>query len=422
MSKIRSTFFNLYRLANKVGFFHLLSANMLIQITSFGGQIFLTRILSVEDIGTIKVMQSYLNVLVILATFGLNTSVLKLCSENVSEEEKKSMFSFSFFITLFVSLILILGVISLYHLSIINVDYLFTIYIFLIPCLSLTSIVIAYLQSQQKIKTISSVQSLSRIFVVVLSTLFAFWTGITGYINSLVILNFCVFILVFIYIKKEISLKYFFNVTKSKIRKIFNVSIYSFGTNLFIVLLANLNIIIASLLNVNQNTIGLFSIAQLIITVVLLIPSTLGQIMIPKISKVSHDKVQVKKIFRKYSVINKILSIAVPIFIGLIAPFIIPILFGENYSKSVLFLEILLFGYVFRSLYAPIGNTLLSVGCSNIIFYMNLTSVILNILLNYFLILKFGMYGAAIANTITYFISFLIYNYCFKRLYLNGKY
>ncbi|WP_052131498.1 flippase [Planococcus sp. CAU13] len=419
MSKIKSDFLKLYRLANKVGFLHLLSANMLIQIAGFGGQIFLTRILSVEDIGTIKVMQSYLNILVILATFGLNTSVLKLCSEKVNEDEKKSIFSISLFISLFSSLALILGFIILNKLSLLKVDNLFVVYILLIPFLSITNIVMVYLQSQEKVKTISLIQSLSKIFIVVISTICAFWMGLNGYIYSLVILNFFTFVLILFYIRKEVNFRYFLTMTVSKTKKIFNISIFAFGSNLLGALLANGNIVIASLIGIHQVTIGYYSIAQLIITSMMIIPSTLGQIMVPKISKVSKDKLQVEEIIKKYRSRNAVLAIAISLFIGLIAPIAIPFVFGQNYSNSVLYLEILLLGFVFWSLYAPIGNTLLSVGRSDINFYVNLISVIINISLNYFLISYFGMYGAAIANTLTYFVAVFIYSYFFRKLFLK---
>lgn len=422
MDKIRNILLRLYQLANKVGFVHLLSANMLIQITGFGGQIFLTRILTVEDIGMIKIMQSYLSILVILATFGLNTSVLKLCSENVDQDEKKSIFSISIFFSFLLSGFLIVGILILHKLSIIEIHSLFPIYILTIPFLGLTNIIIVYLQSQQKIKTMSIIQSVSRIFIVIFSTIFAYWLGLHGYIYSLVILNFITFIIVFLSIRKEISFYYLLNITMEKMKKIFSISIFAFGSNLLGTLLTNVNIIMASLLSIHQIAIGYYGIAQLIIASLMIIPSTLGQIMVPKISKVSNDKLKVGNILKKYRVRNAILAITVAMLIALLSPLFVPLIFGQDYSNSIIYLEILLLGFIFWSLYAPIGNTLLSVGRSDINFYMNLISVIINITLNYFLIIKFGMLGAAMANTITYFITIFIYNYFFRRLYLlkNG--
>ncbi|MFF2588519.1 oligosaccharide flippase family protein [Peribacillus butanolivorans] len=418
MEKIKKTIIDFFQQANKIGFLHLLSANILIQITGFGGQIFLTRILSVEDIGTIKVLQTYLSIFVIIASFGLNTSVLKMCSEDISREEQKSIFSVSFFITIVTSLILISIVIMLQKFSIFKVNNYFSVYMFLIPIFSLTNLLIVYLQSQRKIKTISLIQSFSRIFIIIISTFIAFWFGLKGYINSLVILNLFSFLLILLFIRKEIQFQYLINITISKLKKIFNIAIFALGSNLLGTLLLNVNIIIATILSINSKEIGYYSIAQLIISTLMIIPSTLGQVMIPRISRISHDIDGVKEILKNYQNKNGILALLVSLFLGILAPLIIPLVFGENYSNSVLYLEILLIGFVFWSIYSPIGNTLLSVGRSDINFYMNSISIVINIILNYFFISKLGMLGAAIANTITYFLTIFIYKFLFKKMYL----
>ena len=69
------------------GFFHLLSANILIQIFAFASQLFVAGILSPEDIGRIKIIQTYLSVFSVIAGMGLNASTLKICSEGREHKE-----------------------------------------------------------------------------------------------------------------------------------------------------------------------------------------------------------------------------------------------------------------------------------------------------------------------------------------------
>ncbi|MDN3019180.1 oligosaccharide flippase family protein [Paenibacillus sp. BSR1-1] len=409
----------LFQLANRVGFLHLLSANLLIQISAFGGQIFLTRILSVNDIGTIKVLQSYLTIFVLVGSLGLNTSVLKLCSEEISENEQKGIFNISFLFTIISSMILILAVDLLVNSSIIKVNSLLKDYVYLIPIFNLTNLIFVYLQSQQKIKIMSIIQSYSKIFIVILSTLVAFWFGFKGYIYSLIFLNLVSFLGILVFIRNEVNFKYIYNITKSKLKSIFNIGLFAFGSNLLGQLMLNVNIIMATFLTNNSKEIGYYGIAQLIISAMIIIPSTLGQIMIPKISKLSNNVDEVKKTLRDYRVRNTLLCLLISLIAGATAPFIIPLVFGRNYSNSVLYFEILLMGFIFWSLYSPIGNTLLSVGRSDINFYMNVISVFLNFILNYLLIRSYGMFGAAAANTITYLITIFIYNFFFKKLYIN---
>ncbi|HDR8049641.1 TPA: oligosaccharide flippase family protein, partial [Bacillus cereus] len=168
------------------GFVHLLSANFLLQIAGFGGQIFLTRILSVEDIGRLKVLQSFLSNLTIIAGLGLNVAILKMCSEKISIQQKQRLFEdgfkvtaiFSVLITLLTLIIAGFGGFS----SDIQINNLMKIYAFQIPFLSISAYFVAYLQSQKKIHLMSNVQSISKIAVVIISILGAYIYGMTGYI------------------------------------------------------------------------------------------------------------------------------------------------------------------------------------------------------------------------------------------------
>lgn len=396
--------------AMEIGFIHLLSANLLIQIGGFGGQIFLTRILSVEEIGTIKVLQSHLNILVVIASLGLNTAVLKLASEDISRREQTSIFNISFLLTIISSVFLIAIV---YYFNIFEV---FKVYVFLLPILCITSLIIVYLQSQQRIQMISYVQSYSKILIVSLSTLFAYLFGLNGYIKSLIILNFIAFIFIIPFIRNELKSIFKFRISNEKLKKVWNIAFFALGANLLGVLLSNLNIIMANSLLDNISEIGFYSIAQLIITTMMMIPSTLGQIMVPKISKVSNNIEEVKVIYKIYQFRNTILSLSVAISAGILAPFIIPIIFGSQYEKSVLYFEILLIGFICWSIYSPKGMTLMSLGKSNINFYVSLCSFILNVFLNYILIKNFEMIGGAIANSVVYFITIFINAFLFKKV------
>src|SRR5450759_59028 len=98
------------------GFFHLLSANLLIQVVSFASQLFVAGILSPDDIGRIKIIQTYLSIFSIVAGMGFNSSTLKLCSENRTTEERNSLFESALFFTIFstVSLYLIILILNIF--------------------------------------------------------------------------------------------------------------------------------------------------------------------------------------------------------------------------------------------------------------------------------------------------------------------
>ena len=81
LNSYKEKFLVLIKDINKKGFFHLLSAKFLLRFFGFGSQLLVIKFLSATEMGQIKTMQSFISVATLLAGFGFNTAVLKICSE-----------------------------------------------------------------------------------------------------------------------------------------------------------------------------------------------------------------------------------------------------------------------------------------------------------------------------------------------------
>jgi O-antigen/teichoic acid export membrane protein len=107
---------------------------------------------------------------------------------------------------------------------------------------------------------------------------------------------------------------------------------------------------------------------------------------------------------------NIMIFLSVPLVIGgiVLAPRIISFLYPDDFSASVLALQILIsmVGLVF--LYQPFYDALIASNKQKMIFWTTLIGALCNIILNFILIPRFSLYGAAIATVITYFILLLI--------------
>ncbi|MED2798260.1 flippase [Bacillus thuringiensis] len=406
--------------AMEKGFVHLLSANFLLQIAGFGGQIFLTRILSVEDIGRLKVLQSFLSNLTIIAGLGLNVAILKMCSEKISIQQKQRLFEdgfkvtaiFSVLITLLTFIIAGFGGFS----SDIQINNLMKIYAFQIPFLSISAYFVAYLQSQKKIHLMSNVQSISKIAVVIISILGAYIYGMTGYIITLVIALSLTTLLFVPFIKSELQSIKYKRIDKGLIAKPLKLGSYSFITNLLGQLILTFNVLILNYMNVDPKEVGYYGIAQLIITSMMIIPNTLNQLMIPYISEQTDNRVQIKKMLKKFESRMLMITALLCTSTFFIIPLIMPMIFGKEYVNSVPYFQVLVIGLFFWSIYSPKGITLLSIGRVDLNFKVSCISFGFNIILNFILIYKFGALGAAIATTATYFITIFINRIYFKKV------
>lgn len=407
-----------------VGFLHLLSSNILLQFAGFGGQVFLTRFLSAEDIGRIRVLQSFLGIILIIATLGINTAILRYCSENIEQEKKQKLFNVGIKINLIISIVVVTMVYILSEFKVFSeestINTAMQVYIFQLPFLVISGVVINYLQAQKKIKTISKIQSLSKILVILVSSIFACIFGFMGYVVGIMVSNACTFALIVPLIKDELKKFRSSQITKSEVRQLLNIGRFAFLANLLSQFVLSLNIIMANYLIGDKEQIGYYSIAQLIITTLMMIPFTLNQIMVPYLSEQSNNIDKLIGILKVYQKRMRIITTVVAFLAYFTIPILIPIVFGKQYNESIVDFKILLLGLIFWSLYSPKGVTLLSIGRIDLNFYTSLWSFGTNIILNFIMIKQYGMTGAAIANSVTYFITYFINNFYYKKYIINA--
>lgn len=104
-----------------------------------------------------------------------------------------------------------------------------------------------------------------------------------------------------------------------------------------------------------------------------------------------------------------------------VIPYIFMAIFGESYWESIPVIQILLIALVFKlyqSFYTPLFETMQKFKFTQSI---NVLLVITNIVLDILFVFYFGMIGAAIATTITYVVSTVVYEIYF-RTRVNGMF
>ncbi|KYD19071.1 oligosaccharide flippase family protein [Saccharococcus caldoxylosilyticus] len=404
----------------KAGFFHLLFANILLQIAGFGGQIFLTRILPVEDIGRIRVLQSFLSIFLMLATLGINTTILKLCSTDNDETEKLKIFKNSIIISLFTSFGVVIVVWFLSFNDLLSKDQIInqqmSLFILQVPIMVLNSIVLSYLQAQQKIKEISNIQSISKLFIIVISIISAFIYNLNGYILGLLIATFLSSFIYFLPLKKTLKRLKYVKINVNHTKHILKFSSYTFGIGLlWQIIISSGSIVSSSFFNEDNVQLAYYGTAQLIINTLMMIPMTLNQIMIPRLSRQEKDMFILRKTFENYQKRMIVLITMVTIASYIIIPYLIPIVFGQSYNGAIGYFKILLIGFLCWGIYSPKNNLLFSIGKVKYVFYANLLACVINFFLNIILINQYGVLGIGYSSCVTFFLSILINNYYFKK-------
>jgi len=136
-------------------------------------------------------------------------------------------------------------------------------------------------------------------------------------------------------------------------------------------------------------------------------------------TSIDEYKNTLSKLFKYYWIV--ILGITITYFVILKEVF--SLLISVKYVEGYNIIPVVLLGVVLWGITNLLGVTLIMKEKTNKMFLFTFISVLLNIGLNFLLIPQYGMYGAAIATFISYFIQFvLIFKYTQKLLKIDYDY
>ncbi|MEG3900564.1 flippase [Microcoleus sp. B4-C5] len=168
----------------------------------------------------------------------------------------------------------------------------------------------------------------------------------------------------------------------------------------------------------NQNAqLGYYAAAVKISEICDFLPMIISSSIFPKLAnlrKTNYEEYLNK--FQIYSDIMIFLWLGVAIPISLLSPWIVHLLYGENYAKSAAVLSIYVWAQ-FGSNFGVARSTYLNIeGQLRYGLYLTVVGSILNVGLNFLLIPKYGAFGATAATLITYFYVIILVNFLIKEL------
>jgi len=383
------------------GFFHLLSANILIQIFAFASQLFVAGILSPEDVGRIKIIQTYLSIFSVIAGMGFNTSTLKICSEGRSHKENTGYFNAALLFSIISTVIVYIVVLIINSLELLSSDTLIKLLIplGLFPLISNTLFVLftGYFQATKEIKLFSNLTVLNKLFSIIGVIIFAYYWGIEGYYIAF---NFSFLVMIFasiMILKKKMKFSFEFNFKEMFIThwKYAKSSLFS---NIIAELSAYIDIILIGFLIPDMHEIGLYSFALTITVILRLFPSTVQQITIPYFSSFKESKNEFVKIFKRYNKILYLVVIVSLITLLIIAQPVLNLIFDGKYDSSYTYLIFLSLGWSIRNLNQLQSGAIFGLGKIQYNVYMGLFTLAGNIIIYPIAIYYFGIMGAAYAS------------------------
>lgn len=374
------------------GILHLLISNFATQFMGFGTALLVAKFLKPEELGLIYIIQSYALFFILISEFGINTAILKFCSQQRSEEERHQILKTGIAFSLIISVIVFLLILVLSFTEILasrEASFWIVIYSVILPFAAITDLLTVYLQSQKCIKEMAMIQVLLKIILVVFIIILTYFFGFKGFIAG-TILSYIVGVIPLLKIvgTKFLKAKMFLD-----IRNFLNFAFFSLmanGTNM----LGNyVDTYLMDHLIIERSQIGYYYIANLFVTAISQVTSTAQSFVTPFFCEKADDGKWMKKNIVRVQVIIIGVSIMGAIFTYLAAYVVITLFYGSQYISSLAYLQLLLIKYIIWSSFAIIGVGLVALGAVKFNFLVVLISTPLRIALAYVLIFDYGIKG-----------------------------
>lgn len=158
----------------------------------------------------------------------------------------------------------------------------------------------------------------------------------------------------------------------------------------------------------DAKSVGLYDAAVRLSEVWYLIPNIIISSMFPAIinAKKISEEVYYGRI-KKLGLLLLVLSVLIALPTTMLAGLIIKIIFGSAFMGAVLILQIYIWSNISTSLNMLANYYLVAENLKKILFFSSFIGMSTNVILNIFLIPRYGMAGAAFATLISYSIPFL---------------
>ena len=154
--------------------------------------------------------------------------------------------------------------------------------------------------------------------------------------------------------------------------------------------------------------VGYYTVAYQIAGLMLLVGVSVNQAWMPMLFRFLKNFEENQSTIYKYSIYLFILFFFSGIAIYFASDLIFYLLVDEKFFQAKLYFPYLLIGFMFQSFYYLFTNYLFYEKKTLLLAKLTFLSAIMNLILNYIFILKYGVVGVAYATAITYIVYFII--------------
>ncbi len=163
------------------------------------------------------------------------------------------------------------------------------------------------------------------------------------------------------------------------------------------------------------NEVGYYSIGVSIAEQLWQLPFAVGIIVMSRSANAT-DQDAMNKVTAKLLRISFLIGIIVSFIIVLIAPFLVPLIWGVKFLPSVKIIQTILPGILIFIIFRILNSRLSGIGKPQIAVFVFIPALIINVILNFLWIPTYGAIGAAMATNVSYSLGAVIFLIVYSRI------
>lgn len=373
---------------------------------SFIVSIYAARLLGPEQIGIIDYSNNYITMLIVIASLGIDSIVIK---DLVNKKDKTGDILGSAFLIKFIasSISLILFDLFIYLVARGNTILILIAFIqsFLL-IFKLYSVFDLYYQSILESRKIVQVRCITTTLFSIIKMLILFYSpNLIIYVCFTVLEHLACLVLVYIAFKKtNIKLSVSFNTSKSLLQRGYHFIL----SDLLVMIYTRMDKIMLGAIK-GTAQLGVYSVAALLSDLWTLLPNALISSARPKILEYKNidQKLYEKSLKKLYAAIFYI-GLIISLIVYFLSNQIITLLYGKEYIEASIPMIILSFSSIFAILGSARSIWLVSEDLQQYTKYYILMGAVLNLILNLILIVPFGMKGIAFSTLVSQIVVAII--------------
>ncbi|MDF1672322.1 MAG: oligosaccharide flippase family protein [Vicingaceae bacterium] len=381
---------------------YILSSIIISKVFSFLLSIFVVKHLTTNDFGNISYSYNIISFIIPFMGFGIFQSLSRFAPIANSQSEKRRIFKFTFWRGVLASIIITIILIALAGIITQNLPNAKHYLIYL-------SFLVLSLFIMESVKLLYRVYNLNKLYayieishsllLLVLGVTLTYFLDGVGYVLALLISPLIIALLL------TIKNKLYKKTPATKYDRVEKLTFWKYGFftsigGLAAKLLFSIDILMIGFLLKDETEVALYKAASLIPFSLLFIPNGFIQTDLIKLTREYQNKAFLKKYILNYLKLFGLISIVTAITLTLLAEPIMQF-FGEKYHSAYPLIPVFAIGiigaFVFRNLF---GNLLDAFGWAKTSAILSITILLLDVVLNYFLVKEHGIIGAAYSTSI----------------------